>query len=147
MKRKSVLLAILMIACAWSQSLFAEENVTAKYLQNADLTTKDAGWTNGGYTDWKTDGAVSVVEFWNWSTSFSFTQTVNLPAGYYRLAVNAFYREGGQGNGKNNHMAWIFANETTQDVVALKSMSDLSGYAGSNDLYRAASAFKAGMAA
>ncbi len=85
-----------------------------------------------------------MVEFWNWSSQFNFSQTANLPAGYYRLAVNAFYRNGGGGDGTNNDMAWIFAGEKTQNVVALKSMGDLSGYAGSNDLYRAATAFSQG---
>ena len=102
------------------------------------------GWGNPGRTDWRTNGAVNVVEFWNWSTQFNFSQTANLPAGYYRLAVNAFYRNGGNGDGTNNNMAWIFAGEQKKNVIALNSMTDLSGYSGSNDLYRAATAFSQG---
>lgn len=121
----------------------AKEDVTSKYLLNADLNSLD-GWNHVGFTDWKTDGAVPVIEFWNWSTQFNFDQTIVLPAGDYRLAVNSFYRESWGGNGMNKDMAWIFAGEKKQNVVALNSMSDLSGYAGSNDLYRAATAFSLG---
>lgn len=121
----------------------AKEDVTSKYLLNADLNSLD-GWNHVGYTDWKTDGTVPVIEFWNWSAQFNFDQTIVLPAGDYRLAVNSFYRESWGGNGTNKDMAWIFAGEKKQNVVALNSMSDLSGYAGSNDLYRAATAFSLG---
>lgn len=121
----------------------ARTDVTDTYLTDANLSSL-AGWGNPGRTDWKTDGAVNVVEFWNWSNQFSFTQTVNLPAGNYRLAVNSFYRESWGGNGTNNNMAWIFAGEKKQNVAALNAMTDLSSYAGSNDLYRAATAFSLG---
>lgn len=121
----------------------AKTDVTDTYLTDADLSSL-AGWGDPGRTDWKTDGAVNVVEFWNWSNQFSFTQTVNLPAGNYRLAVNSFYRESWGGNGTNNNMAWIFAGEKKQNVAALNAMTDLSSYAGSNDLYRAATAFSLG---
>ncbi len=121
----------------------AREDVTSTYLKDADLSSM-TGWGDPGKTAWKTDGAVNVVEFWNWSTQFNFSQTATLPAGYYRLAVNSFYRNSWGGDGTNNDMAWIFAGEKKQNVVALTSMSELSGYAGSNDLYRAATAFSQG---
>lgn len=126
-----------------SAGMQAKTDVTATYLTDADLSAL-TGWGNPGKTDWKTDGAVNVVEFWNWSTQFNFSQTAQLPAGYYRLAVNAFYRNSLGGDGTNDNMAWIFAGQKTQNVIALNSMSDLSGYAGSNDLYRAATAFSQG---
>lgn len=128
---------------AIGMSVQAKEEVTDQYLTNADLYSLD-GWDQHGYTAWKTDGAVPVIEFWNWSNSFSFTQTITLPKGNYRLAVNSFYRESWGGNGTNNNMAWIFAGEKKQNVIALNSMADLSGYAGGNDLYRAATAFSQG---
>lgn len=121
----------------------AQEDITDTYLRNADLTSLD-GWTHNGYTAWKTDGAVPVIEFWNWSSQFTFSQTITLPAGDYRLAVNSFYRESWTGNGTNNDMAWIFAGDKTQNVYALTNMTELSGYAGSNDLYHAATAFSLG---
>ena len=125
-------------------SMHAKTDVTTTYLKDADLSSL-AGWGNPGKTDWKTDGAVNVVEFWNWSNQFAFEQEVTLPAGYYRLAVNAFYRNSWSGDGTNNDMAWIFAGDDfKKNVIALNSMSDLSGYAGSSDLYRAATAFSQG---
>lgn len=138
-------LKLLFAACALlvTAGVQAKTDVTSTYLVDADLSSL-SGWGNPGKTDWKTDGAVNVVEFWNWSNQFNFSQTANLPAGYYRLAVNAFYRNSWGGDGTNNDMAWIFAGEKTQNVIALNSMNDLSGYAGSSDLYRAATAFSQG---
>lgn len=141
MRKFKLLFAACALFCVTAAQ--AREDVTNTYLTDADLSSL-AGWGNPGRTDWKTDGAVNVVEFWNWSNQFSFTQTVNLPAGNYRLAVNSFYRESWGGNGTNNNMAWIFAGEKKQNVAALNSMADLSSYAGSNDLYRAATAFSLG---
>lgn len=132
-----------MIAGAFGSKLYAQEDITNDYLTNADLSSLD-GWTEKGYTAWKKDGAVNVIEFWNWSEPFSFSQTITLPQGDYRLAVNAFYRESWGGNGTNNDMAWIFANDTKQNVIALNSMDELQAYTGSNDLYRAATAFSQG---
>ena len=143
MKRKLLFAVMTLITGAWSLSANAQEDVTNTYLTNANLSST-SGWTTGGFTAHNTQGAVNVVEFWNWSTQFNFSQTVTLPAGNYRIAVNAFYRESWTGNGTNNNMAWIFAGNKTQNVVALNSMNDLSGYAGSNDLYKAATAFSQG---
>lgn len=141
MRKFKLLFAACALFCVTAAQ--AREDVTNTYLTDADLSSL-AGWGDPGRTDWKKDGAVKVVEFWNWSNQFSFTQTVNLPAGNYRLAVNSFYRESWGGNGTNNNMAWIFAGEKKQNVAALNSMADLSSYAGSNDLYRAATAFSLG---
>lgn len=141
MKRKLFLLLCALLTIIGVTQ--AREDVTSTYLKDADLSSM-TGWGNPGRTDWKTDGAVNVVEFWNWSSQFNFSQTATLPAGYYRLAVNSFYRNSWGGDGTNNDMAWIFAGEKKQNVVALTSMSELSGYAGSNDLYRAATAFSQG---
>ena len=105
-------------------SMNAQEDVTSQYLTNADLMSLD-GWSYGddgyNYEAWRTDGDVPVIEFYHtWNSNagapigntrhFHFTQTVTLPAGDYRISVNAFYREG-NGNGTNNDKAWIFAGE------------------------------------
>ena len=140
---KHLRLFVALFALLGVLSANAQEEITNEYLQNADLKSL-TGWTQVGYTDWKTDGAVPVIEFWNWSNEFSFTQTITLPAGDYRLAVNSFYRESWSGNGTNNNMAWIFAGEKKQNVIALNNMNELSQYAGSNDLYHAATAFSQG---
>ena len=138
----------------------AQEDVTNTYLQNADLSTVNSGWTYYSdafkYTDWKTDGDVPVVEFYSqWNAGapvditqkdFKFSQTVTLPAGDYRLAVNAFYRNG-NGDGTNADKAWIFVKGTDidqkQNVKALTS-AGVASYTGSNDLYKAANAFSRG---
>ena len=143
---KKTLLRSLLVAAAMfavGMNVSAKEEVTDQYLVNADLNSL-GGWDQAGYTAWRNDVAVPVIEFWNWSNQFYFTQTVTLPKGNYRLAVNSFYRESWGGNGTNNNMAWIFAGEKKQNVIALNSMSDLSGYAGGNDLERAATAFSQG---
>ena len=133
----------------------AQTDITSQYLKNADLSTVNSGWTyysdSFKYTDWKTDGDVPVVEFYsNWTANpeaiarkdFKFSQKITLPAGDYRIAVNAFYRNGG-GDGTNVDKAWIFAGEKRQNVAALTS-AGVADYQGSNDLYKAANAFKKG---
>lgn len=139
-------------------SVNAKTDVTDTYLTNADLKslsgwTIDKGFGGNGYTDWKSDGDVPVIEFYHtWGANagseigsaktFNFSQTATLPAGYYRLAVNAFYREG-NGNGTNTK-AYIYAGtENTQYVVGLSS-AGVGSYTGSNDLYKAANAFSLG---
>lgn len=135
----------------------AQTDITADKLTNADLSTVDAGWTyysdDFKYTDWKTDGDVPVVEFysqWNAGASvsmekqkdFKFSQKVTLAAGEYRIAVNAFYRNGA-GDGTNEDKAWIFAGDQKKNVAALNS-DGVGAYTGSNDLYKAANAFSKG---
>ncbi len=141
----------------------AQEDITGQYLQNAGLSMQGSGWDYGDngydYTAWNTGGDVPAVEFYySWSTnaganigssrSFHFTQTVILPAGDYRIAVNAFYREG-NGNGTNTK-AYIFAGDKQQFVHALTAaeQADITGvsgkYVGSSDLLRAANAFSKG---
>ena len=153
------MLLVAIAAFSFSVDSFGKTDVTAKYLKDADLK-KLSGWTldtssgfsGTGYTNWKTDGKAPVIEFYNaWSPTaggsignsktFNFSQKVTLPAGYYRLAVNAFYREG-DGNGENTK-AYIYAGEKTQYVVGLTS-AGVAAYSGSNDLYKAATAFGEG---
>ena len=141
-------------------SMWASDDVTNTYLTNANLSTVNSGWTYYSdafkYTDWRTDGDVPVVEFYSqWNAGdpvsitqkdFKFSQTVTLPAGYYRLAVNAFYRNG-RGDGTNEDKAWIFVKGTgidkSQNVAALTS-AGVASYTGSSDLYKAANAFSLG---
>ena len=133
-------------------SAYAQEDITNTYLRNADLSTVDYGWDYYSdtfkYTDWKTDGAVPVVEFYSgWGSqehdNFKFSQTISLPAGDYHLEVNAFFRNGDPGDGTNPNKAWIFAGEKKQNVIGLTS-AGVGAYAGSNDLYKAATAFSEG---
>ena len=150
MKKLNKLFAIL-FAVLGVTTLQAQTDVTSTYMTNAGLTSLD-GWTRTDYTDYKTDGNVPVIEFyhsWSWnagaaignSKEFYFKQSVTLPAGEYRLAVNAFYREG-NGNGTNTK-AYIFAGEQQKYIVGL-SAGALDSYSGGNDLYKAANAFSKG---
>lgn len=154
MKTKSLLLAAVALL-GFAGNAIARTDITSTYLTNAGLTSL-SGWSYGdngyNYTDWKTDGDVPVIEFYHtWSANagatigntknFHFTQEVTLPAGYYRLAVNAFYREG-NGNGTNTK-AYIFADEKKQYITGL-SAAGVAAYTGSNDLYKAANAFSRG---
>ena len=148
------LLAILFAVFAM-QTTWAQEDISS-VLKNPDLMSLD-GWTYGvngyNYTGYQTNGAVPVIEFYNaWSANaagtpigntknFQLTQKVTLPAGEYRIVVNAFYREG-NGNGTNTK-AYIFAGEKQQYIYGLTS-AGVAQYAGSNDLYRAATAFSQG---
>lgn len=108
------------------------------------------------YQQWRgenTETMVPAIEFYHaWSGNaagqdigdkqyFHFSQKITLPAGNYRLKVNAFYREGNAG-GKNEDKAWIFAGEKKQNVAAL-TPSDLNSYTG-DDMDKARAVFKAG---
>jgi hypothetical protein len=156
MKKKLQFLSSLVVMLCMSIFANAQKDVTATYLTNADLSTVDNGWTYYSdafkYTDWKTDGDVPVVEFysqWNAGASqsiaqkdFKFSQKVTLPAGVYRIVVNAFYRNGA-GDGTNENKAWIFAGKQKKNVEALTE-AGVADYTGSNDLYKAANAFSKG---
>lgn len=133
----------------------AQEDVTSQYVKNADLSTDvtatDNGWTckwRQDYQKAKDDTHVNVVEFYaGWGsldhTEFSVSQEITLPAGDYRIAVNAFYRQGNDGDGTNNNRAYIFAGEKKQNVVPF-SPGMLNGYSGNNDLWKASNAFYQG---
>lgn len=138
---------------------FKEEspkNITNIYLVNADLSTIDNGWTYYSdaykYQGWRNANNETVipgVEFYaGWGslehTNFKFSQNVTLPAGDYRIVVNAFFREGAAGNGTNADKAWIFAGEKKQNVYGLNS-GELDAYSSAgDDMNRALAAFKAG---
>ena len=139
------------------------KNITDEYLKNADLAVDpnvaDNGWTlaNGWRQDYQTakdDKGVNVVEFYSgWGslekTDFAITQNVSLPAGDYRIVVNAFYREGNDGDGTNANKAWIFAGEKQQNVYGL-NQGELNSYesghlnGGGADIQKAANAFATG---
>lgn len=153
--RKSMLVAAML---TMGMGAWAQTDITERVLKNADLSvdpaTADNGWTllNNWRQDYQkaTDTEhVNVVEFYaGWGslekTEYAMTQTVTLPAGDYRLAVNAFYRQGDNpGKGTNDDKAWIFAGEKKQNVYPL-TPNDLGNYTGSNDLWKASNAFYKG---
>lgn len=154
MKTKKLLVALM--AMLSSSSLFAQVDVTEQYLTNASLASLD-GWTvtktgAGNNYAYNTSGDAPVLEFyhtWNGNAggsigttqNFSITQTVNLPAGNYRLEVSAFYREG-NGNGTNTK-AKVVAGSSEQYLIGMES-TGVGAYSGGNDLLKAANAFKKG---
>ena len=119
--------------------MYAQEDVSKLYLQNDSLFSLE-GWSYGdddyNYEAWNPNMDVPVIEFYHaWNANagasigstrnFHFTQTVTLPAGDYRIAVNAFYREG-NGNGTNTK-AYIFAGEKQMFVHVLKPCGKTAG--------------------
>ena len=130
----------------------AQVDITDDYLANANLSTENSGWTYYSdaykYQAWRTGSETvsAAVEFYaGWGslehTDFKFSQTVTLPAGNYRIAVNAFFREGNSGNGTNNGKAWIFAGEKKQNVYGLNS-GELSAWnSAGDDMAKAQAAF------
>ena len=156
MKKIKLLLAAL--AAMVGLGVQAQTDITSTYLTNADLSTVDNGWTYYSdaykYQDWRNGNDAShvpAVEFYaGWSslehTNFRFSQTVTLPAGDYRIAVNAFYREGNDGNGTNNNKAWIFAGDKKQNVHAMTAAdgNTLRDYTSGNDMDDARAMFHDG---
>ncbi len=147
MKKIRLLLVLALASVCSIQVMRAEVDVTTLYLQNASLMSLD-GWSYGdnghNYTDWRTDGAVPVIEHWNSTKTFHLTQEATLPAGAYRFSVNAFYREG-DGNGTNNK-AYMVVGENTKFVHAL-TPADVTfneTLSGSSAFLRAATAFSLG---
>ena len=160
---KKIKLFLAAMAAMVGLSVNAQEDITSTYLTNADLSSKD-GWTITGEIAGTLDTSMDVnaIEFYHsWSAnpgtaignskSFRFSQVVNLPAGDYRIAVNAFYREG-NGNGTNTK-AYIFAGETQKYIHAVTAAenSELQNGNGKyknakvkNDMGRAAYAFSIG---
>lgn len=143
----------------------AKVDVTDQYVLNADLSINPKqegnGWelVNNYYEQWhigRSEQHLSIIEFYSgWEsltiTKYGMKQTISLPAGDYRLSVNAFYRQGENGNGTNNDFAFIFAGEKRQKVYALGNQSELQvynnyGYTGNQSaLGLAANAFYLGM--
>jgi len=157
--RKSMLVAAML---TMGMGAWAQTDITERVLKNADLSvdpaTADNGWTllNNWRQDYQkaTDTEhVNVVEFYaGWGslekTEYAMTQTVTLPAGDYRLAVNAFYRNGDPADGTNADMAYIFAGEKKQNVYPLTAGAldsyKSGGIGGSGDLQKASNAFYTG---
>ncbi len=156
MKQK-LLLALLALFTLGGSNLQAQEDITSQYLTNADLSTEDNGWTYYSdaykYQAWRTGGEnlTAAVEFYSgWGSleheDFKFAQTITLPAGDYRISVNAFYREGNNGNGTNDNKAWIFAGDNKQNVFALTAEESnvLRNMTSGDDMNDAMASFKQG---
>ena len=135
---KHAALALGIVAVAGTS--FAEEgtwrSVTGKYLQNPSMITPD--W-NGGFA--VLDHGIGET----WSSNFGISQILDLPAGHYKMTVNAFFRYGAGefaiANTANNLHAFIFLGTAKTPVMSLYA----DGTAGvPNSMEEAANAFKAG---
>ena len=155
---KHLRLFLVAVATVFGLSVSAQEDITNTYLANADLSTVNSGWNyysdDFKYTAWITasdETYTPAVEFYaGWGelehTNFRFSQTITLPKGDYRIAVNAFFREGNDGNGTNANKAWIFAGEKKQNVVGLENggLNPWWDFRDGADINVARAAFKAG---
>ena len=112
MKRKSLLLAILMIVGAWGQ-LYAQKDVTSQYITNAKLENNTDGWTKTFSKKYQTTDPADAFSksvrgnntagwateaYAGWGeliqTEYSIKQTITLPKGNYTLVNYSFFRQG-----------------------------------------------------
>ena len=82
--------------------------------ENADMENTSEGWTNpGNLGNDDTQKGALAIEFWQ--NSFDMFQTIKgLPAGTYKLTVNAWCRVG---DNKQNYDAWLADNNATLAYV------------------------------
>ncbi len=135
MKKNLTLLAALMVGLP----MYAQTDVTATYLQNADFSARYAGWLNEGGTKGNVGG-------FQHQTNSSFTlkkgeiymekyvgaggkvgncniqqRLVNLPVGTYMLTAAAQNHQGGNGEGQTG--AWLYAADQQAEVGAVADYS------------------------
>lgn len=139
----------------------AEEwiDVTEKYLTNTTFdNNSNKGWT---YNFWNgnCNTRCEAMEFWN--ATYDIYQTLQLPAGRYRLSVQSYYRVGDNSGSAYRNYLWgqenitgiMYAGETTQKLVSVYSFSfnnkvngtwEYNGKYFPNTMESATTAFKAG---
>ena len=150
MKKKFLLLTILMIVSAFSYNLYAQEDVTSKYITNASLSSL-SGWTAVNFnTPVSGNGTIRIENedrksyntvgyatecYAGWSrleiTNYSLTQTIKLPAGNYTLVNYSFFRYGiAADTDAGKSQAFLKAGN---DQVAIKTLGSIQadGYANS----------------
>lgn len=123
----------------WAQDDGSAGDITAWYLENADISNETLGWE---FTNKNGNNASSrVVEFYaGWSSlsctegSMSQTFTNVLPAGDYRLTAYGFFRQGGAYNvnpTKSLATMSVSVGDVSESttVCTLGSIEGLSSYA------------------
>ncbi|MCQ2129276.1 MAG: DUF5013 domain-containing protein [Bacteroidaceae bacterium] len=126
-------------------------DITDVYIVNARLLEGANGWNcnparSGG--DGLNDGKIGVLEFYaGWGslemTKFEMLQTINLPAGEYKLSSNAFFRYGvAYDTDKTKSEAYMVCGNDKTLLPTLGSIEGLSGYA--NSTADAITVFEAG---
>lgn len=136
MKKLKLLLAFCALLLGWSNAS-AQKDVTSQYITNATLSNGLTGWTVNNFNNPvrgnNTTGYAS--ECWAGNplskTSYSMTQTINLPAGNYQLVNYSFYRfSWGAADNPNKSLAKLKAGAQEVDIKTLGGIT-AAGYANS----------------
>ena len=95
-KRLTKLLLLAVGLIVGSGTSWAKDDVTATYLTDAALADETANWaltSTGGNHAW--NGSYKIHE--SWHNTFSISQTVSVPNGYYQISIQAVSQQ----NSKN----------------------------------------------
>ena len=137
MKRKLLLFAVLMMVGALGCSVYAQKDVTAKYIKNANLSSL-SGWTNKNFnTPVKGNNTIGYASesYAGWDNvaihEYSLTQEITLPKGKYTLVNYSFFRYG-QSYDYDNRVSLAYLKAGDKEV-AIKTLGSIeaSGYANS----------------
>ena len=101
MKRRLLLFTIMMIVGALGCGhLYAQKDVTALYIKNANLSNGLTGWTVSNFnTPQRGNNTIGYAteSYAGWNDlavkAYSLTQKIKLPKGRYTLVNYSFYRE------------------------------------------------------
>lgn len=91
MKKLKLITATFALLLGWS-SASAKTDVTSTYLTDAALENEAANWnltSNGGNHNW--NGTYKYHE--SWHNTFSLSQTVTIPNGYYQISIQAMNQQ------------------------------------------------------
>ena len=118
-------LAMMMLAA----DIAAQKDITNEYIANPTLANGTAGWTVKNFNSpvrGANSGAYAVEAYAGWAglsvTSYSLTQKITLPKGSYRLANNAFFRQGEKYNtNASKSLAYLKAGAKRVAVKTLGS--------------------------
>ena len=111
-KRLTKLLLLLAVLIVGSGTSWAKDDVTATYLTDAALADETANWaltSTGGNHAW--NGSYKIHE--SWHNTFSISQTVSVPNGYYQISIQAVSQQNSKNallraaSGSNSATAYI----------------------------------------
>lgn len=151
MKKLKLITATFALLLGWS-SAWAQKDITSQYITNANLSNGTTGWTvtrtnqtvnshtapdcftsstQGNNT---TGYATEAYAGWDdlCQTAYTLKQSINLPAGSYRLVNYSFFRQGEAANtNASKSLAYLKAGDKGQ--IAIKTLGSITaaGYANS----------------
>lgn len=111
-KRLTKLLLLLAVLIVGSGTSWAKDDVTATYLTDAALADETTNWaltSTGGNHAW--NGSYKIHE--SWHNTFSISQTVSVPNGYYQISIQAVSQQNSKNallraaSGSNSATAYI----------------------------------------